>query len=132
MVIGKLSILLLTNNALANDITQPKFYEYNSGSFVNQIATITFGWFKTLDDDQKAAYDQSLYHALMFSENGEKVAWYKSNASGYAVPVVTWPTGSGYCRRMYVQAIAYNVEKNMTATACYNNAQDNWTWVSSK
>ena len=118
MVAGKLLTLLATSPALANDLTNPRFFEYRSGSFVNQIMTLSFGWFKTLDDKQKAAYDQSLYHALMSAENGEKVSWYRNNASGYAVPVVTWPTGSGYCRRMHIQAIAYGMEKTMTATAC--------------
>jgi len=132
MVLGKLLTLLVTSPALANELENPRFFEYRSSSFVNQIVTLSFGWFKTLDDEQKSAYDQSLYHALLAAENGEKVSWYRNDASGYAVPVVTWPTGSGYCRRLYLQAIAYGVEKNMTATACYDNAQDNWRWVSSK
>jgi len=132
MVVGKLSILLATSNVLANDIHQPRFFEYKSGSFVNQLVSFSFGWFKTLDEDQKSAYDQALYHAVMSAENGQKVEWYRNNASGFAVPVVTWPTGSGYCRRLHVQAIAHGMEKTMTATACYDNAQDNWRWVSSK
>ena len=132
MVAGKLLTLLVTSPALANDLNNPRFFEYRSGNFVNQIMTLSFGWFKTLDDEQKSAYDQSLYHALMSAENGEKVSWYRNDASGYAVPVVTWPTGSGYCRRMHIQAIAYGMEKTMTATACYDNAYDNWRWVSSK
>lgn len=132
MVAGKLSILLLISPAMAADLEKPRFFEYNSGHFVNQLMTLSFGWFKTLDTEQKKAYDQSLYHALMAAENGQKVSWYRNDASGYAVPVVTWPTGSGYCRRIYVSAIAYNLEKNFSATACYDNAQDNWRWVSSK
>jgi surface antigen len=131
-VIGKLSILLAFSSASAESIENPRFFEYQSGNFVNQMLTLSFGWFKTLDDDQKHAYDQSLYHAVMSAENGQRVSWYKSNASGYAMPVMTWPTGSGYCRRMHIQAIAYGTEKTMTATACYDNAQDNWRWASSK
>ena len=132
MVVGKLSILLVTSSAFANNVHEPRFFEYKSGSFVNQLLTLTFGWFKTLDQEQKSAYDQSLSHAVMTAENGEKVSWYRNNASGYAEPVVTWPTGSGYCRRMHIQAIAHGMEKTMTATACYDNAHDNWRWVSSK
>jgi surface antigen len=132
MVAGKLLTLLATSPALANELENPRFFEYRSSGFVNQIVTLTFGWFKTLDEDQKSAYDQSLYHAVMSAENGEKVSWYRNDASGYAVPVMTWPTGSGYCRRMHIQAIAYGMEKTMTATACYDNAHDNWRWVSSK
>lgn len=132
MVIGKLSILLVTSPAWSNEIENPRFFEYKSGSFVNQLLTMSFGWFKTFDQEQKSAYDQSIYHAIMSAENGQKVEWYRNNASGYAVPVMTWPTGSGYCRRIHIQAIAHGVEKAMTATACYDNAQDNWRWASSK
>jgi surface antigen len=132
MVAGKLLILLAISPATANELENPRFFEYRSGSFVNQIVTLSFGWFKTLDEEQKSAYDQSLYHALMSAENGEKVSWYRNDASGYAVPVMTWPTGSGYCRRMHIQAIAHGMEKTMSATACYDNAHDNWRWVSSK
>ena len=75
MVAGKLLTLLVTSPALANDLNNPRFFEYRSGNFVNQIMTLSFGWFKTFDDEQKSAYDQSLYDALMSAENGEKVSW---------------------------------------------------------
>ena len=132
MVIGKLLILLNFNQALANDFRDPKFYEYRSGTFTNRLLEMSFGWFKTLDDDQKEHYHQSITHALMMAENGKKVSWFHKDASGYAVPVHTWPTGSGYCRRLHIQAIAHGVEKTMAATACYDNAHDNWRWVSDK
>lgn len=131
MVVGKLLILMSFNSALAS-IHDPSFFEYQTGNFINRLSNITFGWFKTLDDDQLEAYHQSLYHALGYAENGEKVEWFRGDASGFTVPVMTWPTGSGYCRRLHIQAIAHGVEKTMSATACYDNAQDNWRWVSSK
>jgi hypothetical protein len=129
MVVGKLSVLLATNIALANDINEPRFFEYRAGGFTNRLGDISFGWFKTLDDDQKESYQQSLSHAVMMAENGQKVSWYKRNASGYAIPVMTWPTGSGYCRRVHIQAIAYSTEKTMTATACFDNAHTDWRWI---
>lgn len=129
MVAGKLSILLAINPAWANDIANPKFFEYRSGGFVNNLVDFSFGWFRTLDEDQKAHYYRALMHAVMAADNGEKVSWYKRDASGYAVPVHTWPTGSGYCRRIHIQAIAHSTEKTMTATACYDNAHDNWQWT---
>lgn len=132
MVVGKLSILLVINPVWASDIANPRFFEYRSGGFVNNLVDFSFGWFRTLDEDQSAHYHRSLMHAVMTAENGEKVSWYKRDASGYAVPVHTWPTGSGYCRRIHIQAIAHSVEKTMSATACYDNAQDNWRWLSSK
>lgn len=132
MVLGKLLMLLAISPVAANNINDPKFFEYRSSGFVNRLVELSFGWFKTLSDEQKQAYDHALTHAIMTAENGQKVSWYKNDASGYAVPVVTWPTGSGYCRRMHIQAIAYGIEKTMTATACFDNAQDNWRWVSNK
>jgi surface antigen len=129
MVVGKLLTLLVSAPAVASELHNPRFFEYRAGNFINQLAIVSFGWFRTLDDEQSAAYTQSLTHALMYAENGEAVDWYKNNASGFAVPVLTWPTGSGYCRRLHVQAIAYNVEKTMAATACYSNSSSKWQWV---
>ena len=90
---------------------------------------ISFGWFKSLDDEQKAAYYQSITHAVMYADNGKSVSWYQGNASGYTVPVLTWPTGSGYCRRIYIQAIAHNTERTMQRTACFQNASSKWHWI---
>lgn len=132
MVIGKLLILLNINPATADSFHNPRFYEYHSGKFANHLIEMSFGWFKTLDDDQKSHYQRSIFHALMAAENGQRVTWYNKNASGFSVPVLTWPTGSGYCRRLHIQAIAYNTEKTMTATACYDNAHDNWRWIADK
>lgn len=132
MVVGKLLILLACSSAFANDLENPRFFEYKSGGFTNRLADFTFGWFKTLNDSQKEAYNQSLTHAIMMAENGQRVTWYRDDASGYAMPVMTWPTGSGYCRRVHIQTIAYNLEKAMSATACFNNAHENWVWVSDK
>ncbi len=129
MVVGKLSMLLAANIALAGNINNPRFFEYRSESFVNEVIHISFGWFKTLSNEQKSMYSQSLTHAVMFAENGQAVEWYKDNASGYAVPVLTWPNGSGYCRRIHVQAIAHGVEKTMSQTACFDNAHTNWRWI---
>ena len=130
MVVGKLLILLAVSlNAAAVEAEEPRFFNYRSGGFVNRLSDLTFGWFKTLDTEQKAAYTQSVTHAVMFAENGQPVTWYMNDASGVAVPVMTYPTGNGYCRRVYIQAIAYNVEKTMAATACFENNTDNWHWI---
>ena len=122
-------MLLVASPVVAKDINNPRFFEYRSESFINETINLSFGWFKTLSNTQKAAYSQALTHAVMFAENGQRVEWYRDDASGYAVPVMTWPTGSGYCRRIHVQAIAYNVERTMTQTACFDNAHTNWQWI---
>ena len=128
MVAGKLLILTASNLAYADNIENPQFFNYRAGGFTNRLADISFGWFKTLDDEQKLAYNQSITQALMYADNGQVVRWYKNDASGMTVVSSTWPSGAGYCRRLYVQAIAYNVEKTMKATACFNDVDNRWTW----
>ena len=129
MVVGKLSMLLAASPAIANDINDPKFFEYRSGNFVNRLVDVSFGWFKSLDREQKEAYHQSIHHAVMMAENGQRVTWYKNDASGFAAPVFTWPNGNGYCRRIHIQTIAYGMEKTQSATACFDNAHTNWRWI---
>lgn len=129
MVLGKLLILICSTPALADNINNPRFFDYNGTTFANRLADVTFGWFRTLDDDQMEQYQQSLIHAVMVADNGKSVSWYKRDASGTATPVVTWPNGNGYCRRIYVSIIAYSVQKNFHSTACYNNAHSNWRWI---
>jgi len=132
MVLGKLLILVNINLANADTVSDPKFFEYRSGDLSSRLLDISFGWFKTLNDKQRVAYYSSINHAVMFAENGQTVSWYESNASGRTTPVMTWPNGSGFCRRMHIQAIAHGTEKTMSATACFDNAQDNWYWASGK
>ncbi len=128
-VVGKLlTLLVVSSSVYASELTNPRFYDYRGGPAINEIIQTTFGWFRTLDDEQKASYSQAITHALMVAENGQVVEWYKSDASGIAVPVMTWPSSSGYCRRLHIQTIAYNIEKTISRTACYSNASRNWQW----
>jgi hypothetical protein len=132
-VVGKSLILLAVSlNAPAVEADNPRFFEYRSGGFTNRLVDFTFGWFKTLNNEQKEAYHSAVNHAIMYSDNGQSVQWYQGNASGYAVPVMTWPIGNGYCRRVHIQAIAYGVEKTMAATACLDDINNRWQWQSDK
>jgi hypothetical protein len=132
-VVGKSLILLtISLSAPALEAENPHFFEYRTSRFTSQLVELSFGWFKTLNEEQSQAYHSALNHAVMFSDNGQAVQWYKNDASGFAVPVITWPTGNGYCRRMHIQAIAYNIEKTMSATACFDDITDRWAWNSDK
>jgi surface antigen len=124
--------LAVSLNAPAVEAENPKFFEYRAGGFTNRLVDITFGWFKTLNNEQKEAYHSAVNHAIMYSDNGQSVQWYRGNASGYAVPVMTWPISNGYCRRVHIQAIAYGIEKTMTATACLDDINNRWQWQSDK
>ena len=128
--LGKSLILALTisSASLADDVLNPKFFEYNSNGIVSRVVEFSFGWNKKLNKNQLIAYHQSLIHSLEYAENGEKVSWYRNNASGYSKPVMTWQTSNGYCRRLHVNAIAFNKRRSMAVTACYDNVHSNWTW----
>jgi hypothetical protein len=131
MALGKLLILLVISPSVWS-YENPRFFEYRSDTPVGQILEFSFGWFKTLNDRQKESYYQSVAHAVMYAENGQKVTWYKEDASGFAVPVVTWPTGSGYCRRVYIEVIAYGMIKHKRLNACYDNTSSKWNWAPDK
>lgn len=128
-VVGKLLILGAISTASAQSINNPRFFEYRGGTFVNQLADVGFGYFRTLKGEQKDAYLQAITHAVMYAKNGEPVQWYKGDASGVAVPVMTWPAGAGFCRRIHTQVIAYNIVKDLSQTACFSNASSDWRWV---
>jgi len=132
MVVGKLFILLATNTAYSDTFESPRFFEYSNGSALTRAVAISFGWFKTLDEETESAYRQSIVHAFEYAENGEKVRWYKNNASGSATPVATWPNTSGYCRRVHIEAIAYGIQKVKGVTGCYDNTLSKWTWYADK
>ena len=121
-------MLVASTQVVAGELSNPSFVNYRGGSFANRLADMTFGWFRKLNEPQKEAYDVALNHAVMAAENGQAVRWYESNASGEVTPVITWPKGDGYCRRMHIQTIAYSVEKTMSATACYNDINNRWAW----
>jgi surface antigen len=132
MVVGKLLILSISLPVAANELENPRFFEYSGGSFTNRLLDFSFGWFKTLDDEQKLAYNQALTQAVMYADNGQAVRWYKNDASGIVVPAMTFPAGSGYCRRIHIQTIAYGVRKATKANACYDISSSRWTWHSDK
>ena len=124
--------LAISSSAHAENVFHPRFFDYNSNGVISRIVDFSFGWNKKLNDDQSSAYYQSIIHAVEYAENGEKVEWYRDNASGYSVPVYTWPKSDGYCRRVHLNVIAFNKQKAMSVTACYNNMASNWTWYSGK
>lgn len=108
---------LLVGNTLINN------------AYADQMRTLTFGFWRTLDDDQLKAYYATLRMAVLEADNGQPVRWYINDASGTATPVYTRPTGSGYCRRIHVHVIAHNTERFFQETVCYNNASRQWQWM---
>ena len=127
MVVGKLYILTAISVASADALEPPRFFEYTNGSALTRAVNVSFGWFNKLDKEQAGAYEQSIVHAMEFAELGQRVTWYKNGASGYAVAVAGWPSTSGSCKRLHVQATAFNVVKGKELTACFDNTTSKWT-----
>lgn len=124
-------MLSVGNTSTANNtinIENPRFFEYSNGPFLDQVLNLSFGWFKTLDRDQKKAYHSSLAIALEQGNPGQIVKWYENDASGYVRVVWILPDTIGYCKRLHIEAIAYSTRKNFQVTACFNEVDNRWTW----
>jgi hypothetical protein len=87
---------------------------------------ISFGWFKTLDDNEMSLYAMAMINAILSADNGDKVEWHSNRAMGYSMVLYTKPTGHGYCRTVYTSVYAFNQEKDKTQVFCYLNDRDRW------
>ena len=131
MVVGK-SLILLSGSVWADETVDPKFFEYKTSNVVGRATELSFGWFKTLNEFEKDAYEQSIAHALLYTENGQKVRWVEGRASGQTTAVMTWPVSDGYCRRLHIYANAYGVDRSMATTACFSDITGTWQWHPNK
>jgi surface antigen len=131
MALGKL-LILLSGSVWADETVDPKFFEYKTTTIVGRATEMSFGWFKTLNDFEKDAYEQSIAHALLYTENGQKVRWVEGKASGETTVAMTWPVSDGYCRRLHIYANAYGVDKSMATTACFSDITSTWQWHPNK
>jgi hypothetical protein len=126
------TVLLLVMNTSSNaqtiNIENPKFYESSNGSLLDQIIDVSFGWFKGLDSEQKAAYYSSLILALEEVQPGQFARWYKNNASGTVRVAWQYPKNGVMCKRLHIHLIAHDAEKNMQTTACFNEVDNRWHW----
>jgi hypothetical protein len=115
-------------NAQTVNIENPSFHNDNSRSHLGQIINTSFGWFKTLDNDQKEAYYSSMILALEEAQPGQIARWYRNNASGTVR--VAWQElhNGSVCKRLHISLVAYNTMKNMQTTACFNEVDNTWNW----
>lgn len=126
------SLLGLTSlgNAQTIDISNPRFYSDVNGTNLRKIMNVSFGWFKTLDQEQKEAYYSSIVLALKEGQPDQPVGvrWYRNDASG--VTRVVWQENrtAGFCKRLHISVIAYDMLKNIQTTACFNEVDNRWTW----
>ena len=123
-----LLVMSTSTNAQSISIQEPRFYNEVSGSTLRQILNLSFGWFKTLDDEQKEAYYSSIIIALEEAQPGQFARWYKKNASGTVRVAWQEPRNGSVCKRLHISVIAYDMIKNMQTTACFNEADNRWSW----
>jgi hypothetical protein len=116
------------SNAQTVNIENPKFYEDVNGSLLDHVINISFGWFKGLDAEQKAAYYSSLILALEEVQPGQFSRWYKNNASGTVRVAWQYPKNGTMCKRLHVSVIAHDMQKNIQTTACFNEVDNRWHW----
>ena len=115
-------------NAQTVNISNPKFYNDVNGAYLQQILNTSFGWFKSLDNEQKEAYYSSMIVALEEAQPGQSARWYRNNASGTVRVAWQEPRNGGICKRLHISIIAHDTLKNMQATACFNEMENNWVW----
>lgn len=128
ITMAALLVMNTSTNAQTINIENPRFYQDVSGSNLRQILNISFGWFKTLDNDQKEAYYSSMILALEEAQPGQSARWYRNNASGTVRVAWQEPRNGSVCKRLHISVIAHDLLKNMQTTACFNEVDNTWSW----
>lgn len=126
-----MAALLVTSTSIKAqtiDIENPRFYNDVNGASLNKILNLGFGWWRTLDDEQKEAYYSSMILALEEAQPGQFSRWYRKEASGTVRVAWQEPRSEGICKRLHISVIAYNMQKNIQTTACFNELDNRWAW----
>lgn len=84
-----------------------------------------------LKDEDLDRHSQSLYFALSNLDNGQEVKWHnsKNNTMGAVQVAYSYPTGGGFCRRLYNVINTSGRERTFEETACYNNTTNSWKFI---
>ena len=90
--------------------------------------TISLGWFKTFTDEQMEHYAMAQWHAMTYSEVGEKVKWSNGGAYGYSQVLLLEPKAGGYCKHIRTVVFAYNEKRANTQAACHTFWNKGWSW----
>ena len=89
-------------------------------------STISFGWFKKLDEAQMNGHLTALQQALLYADNGEAVHWRKNRAWGFTRILHTDADSKGYCRTIYIEVVAFNKKKTDVHKYCFANNTETW------
>jgi surface antigen len=114
------------------DIPLPEFYDYGKGDTTGIIFGSLVGGFYSLSPIEKEAHTEAVATALDQAQLAQRVVWRLGKTHGYAMPVATFPSSQGYCRRIHIFISSSGRERAMSKTACYENATGKWRWISDK
>jgi surface antigen len=114
------------------DIPLPNYYDYGQGDAGGFIFGLIRGGYYNLNGSQQAAHTEAIWTALKKAELGQRVTWKLGDVNGTVMPVATFPSSQGYCRRIHVSLINAGLEKSISKTACYENSSESWKWINDK
>jgi surface antigen len=114
------------------EIPLPNYYDYGRGDAGGFLFGLFRGGYYKLSGSQQEAHTQAIWTALKTAELGQRVIWRLGDVSGYALPVATFPSSQGHCRRIHVSIINSGETQAISKTACYENSTSKWVWISDK
>ncbi len=121
--------VLIASNCLASDFHEPRYYNATGRTESVRFLQQTFGYFNTLDKEQKRKYYGSIQFAVeRLNPNDPPVSWYENNASGSVSVLYAENITAGFCKKLLIDTIAYGVQKQLLVKGCFNEADNNWSW----
>jgi surface antigen len=114
------------------DIPLPNYYDYGNGDAGGFIFGLFRAGYYKLNGSQQAAHTEAIWTALKKAELGQRVTWRLGEVSGFVMPVATFPSSQGYCRRIHVHLENSGQSNSISKTSCYENATGRWKWISDK
>jgi hypothetical protein len=114
------------------DIFLMDFSDFGTDSSDDILWGKLFGRFKRLTGAQDTAHQTAIHTALTQAETGQKVTWKHGNASGFVVPVGSFPSSEGHCKIVQISVYAHNKHIVDSKMACYAKSDGQWRWVLDK
>lgn len=112
------------------DIPETDFTEYQSGfGIVRALMSLTEGWSRNLNSDQRAMHLNAIRSAVQYSSNGQGYQWSYGGNKGSAMVVATFPSSQGYCKILNTAVYSGSKQVADSKKACYNNTTDTWYWI---
>jgi surface antigen len=114
------------------EIPLPNYYDYGNGDAGGFLFGLARGGYYKLNGSQQAAHREAIWTSLKTAELGQRVTWRLGDVSGYVMPVATFPSSQGYCRRIHISISNAGLTNSLSKTACYENSSNSWRWISDK